>query len=105
MSSQVQVKYLINNTDFRRIATDKEISISPSDYGLISKSLDTAHVKGFWCDYELTDEGIYLANLYIHTENELYPAINGINISPTEYETVYRFDIIDGKMSDNQYPV
>ena len=105
MSSQVKDKYLINNTDFRRIATDKEISISPSDYGLIPKSLDTAHLKGFWCDFELTDEGIYLENLYIHTENELYPAINGINISPPEYETVYRFDIINGRMSDKQYPV
>jgi len=105
MSSQVQDKYLVFDTDFRRIATDNKISISPSDYGLIPKSLDTAHLKGFWCDFELTDERIFLENLYIHTENDIYPTINGINISPPEYETIYRIDIVNGKMSDKQYPV
>ena len=105
MSSQIKDKYLIFNTDFRRIATDNEILISPFDYGLTPKSLDTACKKGFWCDFEITNERIYLENLYIHTENGIYPPINNVNISPPEYEKVYRFDIINGKMSDKQYPV
>ena len=46
----------------------------------------TACWAGYWCEYDISEEGIVLKNLYINSRDNNYPAINGVEAEEDERE-------------------
>lgn len=49
----------------------------PSDFGLNPESCTTACHRGFFCEYTIKDNQLFLTELCIHCKNEKYPLLFG----------------------------
>lgn len=63
----------------------------PSEFGLKPESPNTACMKGFILEFLLKDDKLFLEKLSVHTSDDDYPLINGIEASP------------DGKYNMHEY--
>ena len=54
--------------------------------------MNTACYRGFYCTYDLTDRGFYLAKLTIRTDGDIYPAIHGVCGSSDSTHGAYVYD-------------
>lgn len=78
MTAQVGDRFLYGGNEYSIVAMSRPIQFDPSDYGIKPAAFCTACWNGYWCDYQISAEGIVLKNLYINSENGSYPEINGI---------------------------
>ncbi len=79
MTAQISDTYLYKEEKYNIVAFSEPLTFRPQDYGLVPQGLSTACYNGYWCEYEITDTGLFLKNLYINTEDDNYPPINGIS--------------------------
>lgn len=77
MTAQIGDSFNFKGNNYSIVAISKPIKFDPSDYGLKPVACCTACWNGYWCDYDISKDGIFLRNLYVNTEGE-YPEINGI---------------------------
>ncbi len=78
MTAQVGDRFFLEGDGYSIVALSNPIQFQPEEYGMIPEACCTACWNGYWCDYHISEEGIRLQNLYIHTKDEIYPKINGI---------------------------
>ena len=81
MTAQIGDKYLFDGDSYSIVAMSERLSFNPADYGLIPRFACTACWDGYWCDYEISEKGILLKNLYINCADNSYPEINGVSVS------------------------
>ena len=87
MTAQIKDKLILEDGKYHIIASSSQIPFDPKDYGLFPMSCCTACYRGYWCEYVVKEENLYLDKLYIHTDG-IYPKLNGIPVSAQEYESV-----------------
>lgn len=78
MTAQIGDQYKYSNGEYTFVAQSAPIPFHPSEFGIIPMAACTACWSGFWCVYNITEDGIFLEDLYVNSGNEQYPAINGI---------------------------
>lgn len=81
MTAQVQDKIKYKNKEYSIIAMTNPLEFNPEDYGITPSTFCTACWRGFWCDYEISDTEIYLGDLFINSDNDEYPLIEGVSVS------------------------
>ena len=81
MTAQRGDTFIHKGNSYIAAAMTSPTGFNPADYGLIPKAVCTACWRGYWCDYEIRDNGLYLKNLYIHTQDDHYPDINGVSVA------------------------
>ena len=69
-----------------------ESLFDPKKLGLEPEMMNTACYRGFYCTYDLTDRGFYLAKLTIRTDGDIYPAIHGVCGSSDSTHGAYVYD-------------
>ncbi len=79
MTAQIGDRFLYGGDHYSIVAISNSIQFDPSDYGIKPAACCTACWNGYWCDYRISSEGITLQNLYINSEEDCYPKINGIS--------------------------
>ncbi len=84
MTTQIGDIYKYNEKKYSCFELTSEC-FNPCDYGLHPMDICTSCLRGYWCEYEITENRLRLQALHIYDTNKHYPAINGVNISPIEY--------------------
>ena len=85
MTAQRQDYYRYKGKNFDLLAVSDSIPFSPEDYGLTPHMSSTACYRGYWCGYEITDEGMFLEELYLYNRNGEYPDFAGTPVSPQTF--------------------
>ena len=85
MTAQVADKYYYNGEEYSFVANQPNLDFSPKLFNLTPANISTACWRGFWCTYDISDNGFFLDELYIHTENDDYPDILNVKVSDIEY--------------------
>ena len=79
MTAQVGSIYNYKDEEYSVVAQEGYIHFNPLDYGLHPTMRCTACWSGYWCEYDIKDDGIYLKNLFVHCEDDNYHDINGVS--------------------------
>lgn len=88
MTAQITDCYKFNGEEYKIVASSMDILFNPEDYGLEAHMSSTACWRGYWCDFNISEDGIVLDNLYLYNMDGNYPPLNGIEVSPQEFEEV-----------------
>lgn len=86
MTAQIGDLYKHKNEEYSIVALSAPLSFDPRNYGLEPQPRCTACYRGYWCDYDITDDGLFLENLYLFNGDGNYPDFLGKAISPEEYQ-------------------
>ena len=78
MTAQIGDRYKFENNEYTIVDMSAAIDFHPSEYGIFPVPACTACWSGFWCVYIIKEDGIFLEDLYVHSGNDQYPAINGV---------------------------
>jgi hypothetical protein len=79
MTAQIGDKFNFNGENYSIVAMSTPLRFNPRKYGIIPNSVCTACWAGYWCVYNVTDEGIFLNELYVNSFDDSYPEIEGIS--------------------------
>lgn len=85
MTVQIGDIYKYQSEDYSLVALSEGSLFDPFAHGLSSHPSCTACHRGYWCEYELRENALYLKNLYLFNKDGYYPPLNGIDISPQEF--------------------
>ena len=86
MTAQIGDIYRYNNMEYSIVAMSSPMIFDPRDYGLTPVWATTACWNGYWCEYSIEENSsLLLKNLFIHNQDDQYPPINGVSVSPPEY--------------------
>jgi hypothetical protein len=78
MTAQISDKFKYKGEEYSLVAMSIPIDFSPEKYGITPAMESTACRRGYWCEYEISGDGIILKNLNVYSENGKYPEINGV---------------------------
>ena len=62
MTAQIGDKYKYQKQEFTIVALSSRMLFDPKDFGLEPNSRSTACWRGYWCEYDITDEELLLKN-------------------------------------------
>lgn len=85
MTAQIGDVYKYREKEYTIVDMTNPLNFHPKDYGLTPNNCCTACWKGFWCDYNLDGDVLTLENLYMYNDEENYPPINGVEVSPPTF--------------------
>lgn len=71
MTAQIGDTFKFKGEDYSIVAISTPIGFNPQNYGITPELICTACWNGYWCEYEISDTGIFLKNLYINSKDEL----------------------------------
>lgn len=97
MTAQIGDHYFWNKKEYTAVALSAPLDFKPQNYGLDPQSSCTACRRGYWCEYNITDNGLFLQNFYMYNSEENYPDLNGVSVSPVSYHEGVRLDLKEKK--------
>ena len=114
MTAQIGDRFIFRGNNYSIVAISTPIKFNPIQFGITPLSLGTACWAGYWCEYDISKEGIVLKNLYINSKDNNYPPINGVEAEGGEdkdfkymghqrawaYQTLVEFIFEDGSLLD-----
>lgn len=81
MTAQIGDKFKIKNENYTFVAMSEPIGFHPSRYGIRPSHTCTACWRGFWCEYQISEKGIFVKELYVNSFDGNYPLIDGVGIA------------------------
>jgi len=78
MTAQIGDIYKFEDIKYSIVALNNPIKFDPATYGITPKAPHTACWAGYWCEYDISEDGIVLRDLHINSEDNYYPEINGV---------------------------
>ena len=84
MTAQIGDIYKYQSKEYDMVALSMPLPFHPKNYGLEPHASCTACYRGYWCEYEISDE-LALKDLYLFNIDGNYPPLNGVDISPPEF--------------------
>jgi hypothetical protein len=97
LTAQISDIYKHKRKKYNLVAMSEPMCFEPEDYGLKPESCITCCWRGYWCEYKITDDGLVLDKLYIYNSDGFYPDLNGVPVSPAEFED-HKVSTKDGEM-------
>ena len=91
MTAQIGNQYRCCGNDYTIVTRSDPMPFHPSEYGIVPEAACTACWSGFWCVYNITDDGIFLEDLFVNSRDDHYPAINGILPDQQEENNVFTY--------------
>lgn len=89
MTAQIGDKFTFRGSDYSIVAISTPIKFKPIQFGITPLSVGTACWAGYWCEYDISEEGIVLKNLYINSKDNNYPPINGVEAEGEDKDFKY----------------
>ena len=80
-----------NNKRFSIVGMSSPMAFNPKDYGLEPQLRCTAYYRGYWCEYNICDDELYLQNFYMFNLDNNYPPLNGVNVSEQKFEKAKKY--------------
>lgn len=101
MTAQIGDKFTFKGDDYSIVAISTPIGFNFQNYGITPEPICTACWNGYWCEYEISDTGIFLKNLYINSKDDYYPEINGVRPVDDEKEGQKRYQYMGHHLYKN----
>jgi hypothetical protein len=79
-TAQISSKYTFGDETYSIVALSSPIGFNPVNYGILPMWLHSACWAGYWCEYDISEDGIILTNLFINSVDGHYPEINGVSV-------------------------
>lgn len=89
MTAQIQDSFIYQAEEYALIGKNGGNLVIPDDFGMEPEMLHTACYRGFYLEYECTENTIYLQKMFVRDKNGNYPIINEIKPRIQEDEAVY----------------
>ena len=86
MTAQIEDIYRYGGKPYTVTALSEPTVFHPQDYGLIPHSSGSTCWRGYWCEYEIADDRLYLQDLYLYNRDGNYPDCNGIPSTGPKYK-------------------
>lgn len=86
MTAQFGDIYQYQSKDYTIVGLSSGSPFDPRAFDLEPNSVCSACWRGYWCDYSIIDDELVLKDLYIHNDDDKYPPLNGVEVSPPEFE-------------------
>lgn len=91
MTAQITDVFHFNGKNYSLIGKTKGELASPQQFGMNPVRIHTACYRGFYAEYELTQEALYLRKLTLRERDERYIPIGKIHPErDDDYQAVYR---------------
>lgn len=84
MSGQINDILKFGESEFSIIKLSQRINLNLSKYGIVPEDISSDCWRGYWCVYNISDNTLFLEDLYVHSKDDFYPEIEGI--SPVSQE-------------------
>ena len=84
MTAQIGDIYKYNKKEFNIVALSSAMLFDPNNFGMEPHASSTACYRGYWCEYSIENDVLYLKDLYIFNREDKYPPLNGVEVSPLE---------------------
>lgn len=78
MTAQIGDGFRLKGRGYSLVAISHPLNFDPREYGITPQAACTACWNGFWCVYNVTEDGLFLEDLYINSEGGYYPEIEGV---------------------------
>jgi hypothetical protein len=85
MTAQIPDTFLYKGEQYSLVALDGEKLITPQDYGMNPRMLHTACYRGFYSNYEINNDGLFLKEMTIGEVDGGWKPIQGIMPTPDKY--------------------
>lgn len=85
MTAQIGDSYKWNKREYQIVAETAPLNFNPQEYGMDPFGFCSACWRGYWCEFDINDKGLFLQNLYINNHSGNYPTLNGVSVSPITY--------------------
>ena len=89
MTIQVGHLYRHGNIDYSIVSSTNPFPFDPKDYGIVPFPRCTACHRGYWCCYTAVDNQFVLDDLFINTQDDIYPSICGITATVEDNRAMY----------------
>ena len=86
MTAQIGDIYRHKQEEYTIVAASAPLSFDPENYGLEPHMISTACCRGYWCEYDITDDGLFLDKLYLFNKDGNYPQFLGKTVLPAVNE-------------------
>lgn len=92
MTAQIGDRFELKDDEYSIVAFSKPLRFDPRKYGITPEAICSACWNGFWCVYNIEEDGIYLEDLYINSKDDYYPEINGVKpFSEEDRENLFAY--------------
>ena len=91
MTAQIGDTFRYKKSEYNIVAISNPLEFNPQQYGITPKACCSGCWAGYWCEYEISDKGIVLTNLYINSKDSNYPEINGVRPLSADKKTKEQF--------------
>ncbi len=81
MTAQITDIYYYKTRQYNIVAMSDKPDFHPRNLGLDVSCNNTACWRGYWCEYEISEDIIFLEKLFVNTVDGKYPDINGIRVN------------------------
>ena len=78
MTAQIGDIYKYNNKECRLVARDSSNLFNPKAFGMEPHAMSTACWRGYFCEYAIIDDELFLEKLCLFNADGKYPLLNGI---------------------------
>ena len=82
MTAQISDKFFYNEKEHNLVAISERITFRPEEYGITPKMMHTACYRGFYCEYVIKEDILYLEKFTVNSADGNYPEINGKTAIP-----------------------
>lgn len=87
MTAQITDEYTFNDELYTIIAISDPIDFRPEEHGFQPSAASTACWRGYWCEYRITEEEIYLDKFHVHQDGAMrYPVFCGQKAHKSRYK-------------------
>jgi hypothetical protein len=88
MTAQIGDRFEYNGRRYAYVMKSDNIGFHPREYGITPSFACTACWAGYWCEYSIKEEGLFLKNLFVNSMDDNYPDIEGVSVSCGERENL-----------------
>ncbi len=81
MTAQITDIYYYKTKQYNLVAMSDKPNFHPKNLGLDVTFKCSACWRGYWCEYEISEDEIFLKKLFVNTADGKYPDINGIKVN------------------------
>lgn len=85
MTAQIGDIYKYEKKEFTIVALSSAMPFDPKNFGMESHPSSTACYRGYWCEYAIENDELFLKDLYLFNVEDKYPPLNGVEVSPQEF--------------------
>lgn len=89
MTAQITDTFLYANEEYSLIGMTPGELVTPGQFGMEPAMMHTGCYRGFYCTYELTEQGLLLRQLTLRERNGRYLPIGGIEPTMEEFRATY----------------